>query len=86
MHTILTKTLYVHANCILYKLPKNIFAADIIYHKKCRESYFSQFKRDIQILLDANKANDNNLSNDNDFQKNLIILCFDWIEKRVVIQ
>lgn len=78
--------MYVHANCILYKLPKNIFAADIIYHKKCRESYFSQFKRDIQILLDANKANDNNLSNDNDFQKNLIILCFDWIGKRVVIQ
>ena len=43
-----------------------------MYHKKCMESYLSQFKRDVQILLDVDKDNDNDLSSDNDLQKSLL--------------
>ena len=25
----------VHTRCILYKVPGNVFAADVMYHKKC---------------------------------------------------
>ena len=32
----------------------------------------SQFKRDVQILLDADKDNDNDLSSDNDLEKSLL--------------
>ena len=38
-------TVYTH--CILYKSPKDIFAADIMHRKKGMESYLSQFKRDV---------------------------------------
>lgn len=62
-------TVYIH--CILYKSPKDIFAADIMHRKKGMESYLSQFKRDVQLLLDADRDNDNDLSSHNDLQKKL---------------
>ena len=43
-----------------------------MYHKNGMESYSSQFKRDVQILLDADEDNDNDLSNDNDLQISLL--------------
>lgn len=62
----------MHTRCILYKSPKDIFATDIKYHKKCMDSYLSQFKRDGQILLDADKGNNNYLSTNNDLQKSVL--------------
>lgn len=42
-----------------------------MYHKKCMENSLSQHKRDVQILLDTDKDNDNDLSSYNDLQKSL---------------
>ena len=36
------------------------------------DSYLSKFKRDGQILLDADKGNDNYLSTNNDLQKSVL--------------
>lgn len=36
------------------------------------DSYLSQFKRDGQILLDADKGNNNYLSTNNDLQKSVL--------------
>ena len=58
--TILTKALCIHA------------ASCTKYHKKCMDSYLSKFKRDGQILLDADKGNDNYLSTNNDLQKSVL--------------
>ena len=40
-----------------------------MFHKKCTKSYLSQFKRDVQILLDDGKDKDNDLSSDNGLQR-----------------
>ena len=52
------------------------------------ESYLSQSKRGVQILLDDNKDNNDDLFGDNDLQKSLfsMILCSHWDLKHVVTQ
>ena len=56
----------------MYKSPKDILAADIMCYRKCRKSYLSQFKRDVQVFLDADKNNDNDFFSENDLQKSLL--------------
>ena len=48
------------------------------------ENYLRQYKRDVQILLDTDKDNDNDLSSDNDLQKGLFndIMSSFELEKR----
>ena len=41
----------VHTRCILCKTAKDIFAADIMYHKSCMESYLLKFRRDIEVIV-----------------------------------
>ena len=86
MHTILTKTLYKDAASCTYKSPNDIFTAVIMYQKKCIESYLSQFKRDVHILLDTDKDKDNDLSSDNNGLPKIlsIILYPHWNWKCVV--
>ena len=62
--------LYTHY--VMYKSPKDILAADIMCYRKCRKSYLSQFKRDVQVFLDADKNNDNDFFSENDLQKSLL--------------
>lgn len=41
----------VYTRCVLYKTPGDIFAADVMYHKKCLETYFSKFRREVEAVL-----------------------------------
>ena len=41
----------VYTRCILCKSPKDLFAADIMYHKSCMEEYLLQFKRNVEAIV-----------------------------------
>ena len=60
----------------MYKTPGDIFAADVMYHKKCMEIYIGQFMRDIVNLMSSADVNDDPCSVDA-FEKMLLTLELD---------
>ena len=66
----------VYTRCILYKTPGDIFAADVMYHKKCMVIYIGQFMRDIDNLMSSADVNDDPCLEDA-FEKMLLILELD---------
>ncbi|XP_057301781.1 uncharacterized protein LOC130636171 isoform X1 [Hydractinia symbiolongicarpus] len=41
----------VYDRCVLLKCPGDIFAADIVYHRKCLNGYIVKFERDIEAIM-----------------------------------
>ena len=42
-----------YRRCIYLKTPKDVYAADVHYHKTCLSRYLLKFKRAVEIILDG---------------------------------
>ena len=49
----------VYTRFLLYKSAKDLFAADIMYHKWCMEGYLLQFKRNVETIVNFQKEEKN---------------------------
>ena len=45
----------VYMRCILYKSAKDLFAADMMYHKLCMKGYLLHFKRNVETIVNFKK-------------------------------